>query len=214
MYMGIYFRLFFKIIYSTSPSNNKENDSHLRFTNCRGNSLVVGFAIIILDSDDLIFLSEFLLEIKQWRSLCPYSAIRLSLYRIWSCVRMSVTLEDIEERNNAIKCQLCQRYYDFKNLYPVFHHHHFARRLNKFPNGREVQIICNLCNFKIVKSPIVAISYDLKAKDARTIIRSLKPEYLKNLRIFAKSSEEILSLTLFNCRIVESCRKLALNRDI
>jgi hypothetical protein len=114
-----------------------------------------------------------------------------------TCVPIRIEKEDIEAHNDATICELCNEIY-------VFHHHHYRRDVTTFPNGRAVHIICNLCNIRIVKSAVVAISPNLEKRNGVLIIRGLQFHDLKKIQLVARSTNNIISLTLFNCRVIDS----------
>jgi hypothetical protein len=119
-------------------------------------------------------------------------------------VSIRIEKEDIEARNDATICELCNEMYDFRKRHPVFHHHHYRRDVTTFPNGRAVHIVCNLCNIRIVKSAVAAISSNLEKRDGVLIIRGLQFHDLKKIQLVARSTNNIISLTLFNWRVIDS----------
>jgi hypothetical protein len=122
------------------------------------------------------------------------------------CVKIDQTPQLLADTENITTCQVCQKSCNGTDRLPHLHHHHLSKRVDYFP----VQKVCMRCNIKIVKTSTVAISHEFSERDGYKFISSLKPEYLKQFKIIAKSATECISIN-FRGRCKFICSHKLLN---
>jgi len=108
---------------------------------------------------------------------------------------------DLKSKKSTTHCPLCHSKFNSSNRFATYNHNH--------NNGLFYSILCIQCNILCIKQALVVRSHSFGDNDGPEILRSLKSEWTRKLKMIAKDDDSINSMIWEGIKFMDSSKLLA-----